>query len=92
MNDDELHVHLERGLENLRREFADTVPAEHVTLIGRHHFETLLANAKINDFIPLLVCCHTREALLRIRTDSLDRAPTAPRVEVGSRILESVSG
>jgi len=69
MNEEELQVHLERGLENLRREFADRVPAEHVTRIGRDRFERLIEDAKIIDFIPLLVYRQTREALLVVEPE-----------------------
>ena len=82
MNEEELQIHLERGLENLRREFADKVPAEHVTRIGRDRFERLIENAKIVDFIPLLVYRQTREALLAAE----------PEIEVSTRALESVRG
>ncbi len=79
---EELQIHLERGLESLRREFADKVPAEHVTRIGRDRFERLIENAKIVDFIPLLVYRQTREALL----------VAEPEIEVSERALESVRG
>ena len=82
MNEEELQIHLERGLENLRREFADRVPAEHVTRIGRDRFERLIENAKIIDFIPLLVYRQTREALL----------VAEPEIRASVRALESVRG
>jgi len=82
MNEEELHIHLERGLAHLQREFADTVPAEHVTLIGKDRFEKLIENAKIWDFIPLLVYRQTREALLAFE----------PGEPVNARPLESVHG
>jgi hypothetical protein len=82
VNEEELQIHLERGLENLRREFADRVPAERVTRIGRDRFERLIQNAKIVDFIPLLVYRQTREALL----------VAEPEIEVSARALESVRG
>ncbi|MGZ4380471.1 MAG: hypothetical protein ACXVZ3_03485 [Gaiellaceae bacterium] len=47
MNEEELQIHLERGLVYLQREFADRVPAEHVTRIGKDRFEKLIENAKI---------------------------------------------
>ncbi|MGZ4396442.1 MAG: hypothetical protein ACXVZ2_13890 [Gaiellaceae bacterium] len=47
MNEEELQIHLERGLAYLQREFADRVPAEHVTRIGKDRFEKLIENAKI---------------------------------------------
>lgn len=94
MNEEELHIHLERGLAHLQREFADRVPAEHVTRIGRDRFERLIENAKIWDFIPLLVYRQTREALLVFQADEPDRtAWAAPRrIEVDTRALESVHG
>jgi hypothetical protein len=90
MNDEELQIHLERGLAHLQREFDGRVPAEHVTRIGRDRFERLIENAKILDFIPLLVYRQTREALLVFEPDEAERpAWTAPR---GTRALESVHG
>ena len=82
MNLEELHVHIERGLETLRREFADTITAEHVTSIGNNRFERLIKDAKIVEFIPLLVYRETREALLVSQPDAFDREPIAP---VGNR-------
>ncbi len=91
MNEEELHIHLERGLARLQHEFADTVPAEHVTRIGRDRFDRLVENAKILDFIPLLVYRQTREALLGLERQ--EPAWTPPRrIEVSARTLESVRG
>ena len=94
MNEEELQVHLERGLEHLRREFADKVPPEQVTRIGRDRFERLIENARILDFIPLLVYRQTREALLVAQPDEPDwDARGRPRrIEVSTRALESVRG
>lgn len=74
MNEHELHAHIERALETLRREFAGKVPADQVTEIGKDRFERLLENARINDFIPLLVFRQTREELLVSGPDELHRA------------------
>ena len=90
VNEQELHAHLERGLENLRREFAGKVPAEHVTRIGRERFERMLENATITDFIPLLVHRQVREALLDL--DAAAGSTTPRRIEVSTRALESVRG
>ncbi|HVN60606.1 MAG TPA: hypothetical protein VMT59_05050 [Gaiellaceae bacterium] len=94
MNEKELQIHLERGLAHLQREFADTVPAEHVTRIGKDRFERLFENAKIWDFIPLLVYRQTREALLAFKPEEHEPAASTPtrRIEVDTRSLESVHG
>jgi len=76
MNDQELRVHVQRGLESLRREFADRFTAERVTSIGNDRLEALIQDAKILEFIPLLVYRETREALLVSQPDAL--APQAP--------------
>jgi hypothetical protein len=86
MTEEELHIHLERGLARLQREFADTVPAEHVTLIGMDRFEKLIENAKIWDFVPLLVCRQTREALLDFEPGEVN----APPARFGARLGHSV--
>jgi len=70
----DLHAHTERGLDALRREFADRIPADAVTQIGRDRFHALLAAAKINDFVPLLVYRQTRELLLTIDREDLHRS------------------
>ena len=94
MNEEELQIHLERGLAHLQREFADRVPAEHVTRIGKDRFEKLIENAKIWDFIPLLVYRQTREALLVFQPEEREPADWTPprRIEVNTRSLESVHG
>lgn len=70
----ELYAHTERGLEALRLEFADSVPADEVTRLGRDRLDALLATASINDYVPLLVYRLTREALLTIEPAYLHRA------------------
>ncbi len=91
MNDEELRIHLERGLANLRREFAGKVPAEHVTRVGMDRFETLIESARITDFIPLLVYRETREELLAFEPGKSTWKPPR-RIEVSARALESVHG
>ena len=73
MNEHELQVHLERGLESLRREFAGKVPPHRVNEIGRERFEALSQHARINDFIPLLVFRETREELRLRESGELQR-------------------
>lgn len=85
MNDEELHIHTERGLESLRREFAGKVTAEHVTSIGRDRFERLTRDAKIVEFIPLLVYRETREALLASQSDAFDPEPNRA-IALASRV------
>jgi len=45
-----------------------------VTAVGEASFEALRADARIPDFIPVLVYRYTREELLRSRRDDLSRA------------------
>ncbi len=73
MNAATLDHQVERQLESLRREFAHDVPASQVTAIGRAHFHQLSADARIPDFIPVLVYRFTREEL-RCSRDDLSRA------------------
>jgi hypothetical protein len=61
-------------LETLRREFADDVPASRVTAVGAAYFDGLRAEARIPDFIPVLVYRYTREELLRVTRDDLHHA------------------
>jgi hypothetical protein len=74
MNNEELNRRVERQLENLRHEFADEVPAGEVTALGQAHFDQLVAEARINDFIPVLMHRFTREELLRVTHAELHRA------------------
>jgi hypothetical protein len=80
MNDRELHEHTDRALEFLRREFADTVPADTVNQIGHDRFETLQESATINDFIPPLVFRQVREAL-RVPNPAPARRPPPRKSE-----------
>lgn len=62
---------VERQLESLRREFADEIPASRVTAAGEAYFDRLRADARIPDFIPVLVYRFTREELVRAGSEEL---------------------
>lgn len=70
----ELNRRVERQLENLCREFQHQVPASRVKALGRAHFEQLQTQARITDFIPVLVHRVTREDLQRSTRSELHRA------------------
>ncbi len=74
MTPQELEDQTARGLDTLRRELADTVPAGRVTEVGRDHFERLSLNASIPDFIPLLVYRFAKEELLFSSPGQVHRA------------------
>jgi len=69
-----LNSQVERALESLRREFAEEIPAAQVTAVGEACFEELCTNARIADFIPVLVYRYTREELTRAEREDLHRA------------------
>jgi hypothetical protein len=69
-----LNDHVERVLDGLGRELADEIPATRVTSVGRGYFEQLRAEARITDFIPVLVYRFTREELRRCKRDELSEA------------------
>jgi hypothetical protein len=69
-----LNDHVGRVLDGLVREFADEIPADQVTSVGRGTFERLRAEARIDDFIPVLVYRFTREQLRRCGRDQLSDA------------------
>ena len=56
---------IERVLDSLGREFADEIPPSQVTSVGRGYFDQLCAEARIGEFIPVLVYRFTREELRR---------------------------
>ncbi len=74
MDAQKLTGHVERALDGLRREFEGEISAEQVTTTGTALFDQLRAEARINDFIPVLVYRYTREELIRSRRDELHRA------------------
>jgi hypothetical protein len=69
-----LNDHVERVLDGLGREFADEIPPDQVTSVGRGYFDQLRAEARIDDFIPVLVYRFTREELRRCGRDELSHA------------------
>lgn len=42
-------------LEGLRREFAEVIPASNAREIGEKYYDRLREDARITDFIPVLV-------------------------------------
>ena len=74
MDGAKLNRQVERQLEILRREFADEISASRITAVGEAYFEGLRADARIPDFIAVLVYRYTREELLRVERDELHGA------------------
>ena len=64
---------VDKQLESLRREFEELPPGR-VTELGEAKFERLRANARITEFIPVLVYRYTREELRSIKRDELHSA------------------
>ena len=61
---------MSQGFESLRNEFADISP-ERVTAFGEAEFDRLRSDARITEFIPVLVHRYAREDLLRLREQKL---------------------
>jgi len=74
MDAHELNEHVERKLEILCREFADTVPEGQIERTCVAHLEALRSSATIYDYIPLLVYRLTREELRESRPGELHRS------------------
>jgi len=74
MNEATLNRQVDQLLESLRREFADELPATQVTAVGEAVFDELRRDARISDFIPVLVYRYARDELLRCRREELNRA------------------
>jgi hypothetical protein len=74
LNAAKLNREVEHTLESLRREFAEEIPADQVTAVGEACFEALRADARIPDFIPVLVYRHAREELIRAGRGELHHA------------------
>jgi hypothetical protein len=71
-----LDHHVERQLEGLRHEFAGEIPAGRVNTIGNAYYDDLRSEARILDFIPMLVYRYAHEELLSLRHDvAAGRAP-----------------
>ena len=51
-------------LNALKRELGDSVAAEQVETVGRRHLQRLCRDAKVTDFVPLLVYRFAREELV----------------------------
>ena len=70
----ELNEHVERKLEVLYREFADTFPEGQIERTCIAHLEALRTTARIYDYIPLLVYRLTREELRESGPEELHRS------------------
>jgi hypothetical protein len=68
-----LERQVERQLQALLREFEGEIPPSEVTPIVEAHFARLREQARIEEFIPVLVYRYAREEL-RIRRDELHHA------------------
>jgi hypothetical protein len=60
----ELDRHVEREIALLQQEFEGSISPEEVARICWAQVDQLRASARIDDFIPLLVHRHAREALI----------------------------
>ena len=86
MDEVALHRQVERQLESLRHEFAEEEPASRITTFGEARFGELRADARILDYIPVLVYRQTRQELVRLRhekTGGLARAGVEPNDATG---------
>jgi hypothetical protein len=59
----DLEAQTNRLLDTLHRELQPPTTADQITALGQHHFQRLLANATITEFIPLLVYRATKQDL-----------------------------
>ena len=69
-----LEAHTAALLDALRRELGPDGSADRIKAVGRHHYERLLADATITDYIPLLVYRFTREDLLGAKPEQMQAA------------------
>ena len=69
-----LNHQVDRVLDSLGYKFLDEIEHDQVISVGRRHFEQLSADARINDFIPVLVYRGTRDELCRCKRDELSEA------------------
>jgi hypothetical protein len=71
---EELERQMDRFFLDLQRELDGRVAAPEITAVARTHYESLVQDAAINDFIPLLVYRFTKEELVQSQPDELRRA------------------
>jgi len=64
MDSQELNRHVDREIQALQREFAGTIPQDHVAQLCRTQLHRLRKSASFDDFIPLLAHRQTREILV----------------------------
>lgn len=69
-----LERHMEAVYRNLYRDLGETVPAEQVRTVARAHYESVSREARINDFVPLLVYRFAKAELVTSRRDELHNA------------------
>jgi hypothetical protein len=74
MTNDELEYQLAAVLDDLAHEFGDSLVADEITTVGRRHYERLRGQARIDDFIPLLVHRFARAELSAAARGDLPRA------------------
>jgi hypothetical protein len=70
---EELERQMDRFFLDLQRELDGRVAAPD-TAVARTHYESLVQDAAINDFIPLLVYRFAKEELVQSQPDELRRA------------------
>jgi hypothetical protein len=70
MREETLNRQVERQVESLQREFAE-IPSDRVTALAESELDRLRAEARIVEFVPVLMHRYAREELLRIRRDEL---------------------
>lgn len=74
MTQEELERQLDRLLRDLVRDVGDDVAPDRVEVVVMGNYERLRREAKINDFIPLLVYRFAKEDLVSSRRDELHHA------------------
>ena len=80
MDTQELNRHIEREIRTLQREFAGTIPEDHVAQLCRKQSQRLRESASFNDFIPLLAHRGTREILVEEKRRGEVARPRASRI------------
>ena len=74
MTSEEIERQSDRLLSQLHNELGGAIEPERIAVIGRGHYDSLVQNAAINDFVPLLVYRFTKEELVDALTARLPKA------------------